>query len=409
MNHPAKSVPLKVGIELGGTKCVMMLGTGPDDIRSEARIETVGPHRTMDAIDARLRQWSERHGFDAVGVASFGPLDLDPRSPTYGCVVNTPKPGWSGFDLLGPLRCWAVPVGFDTDVNGSALAEGRWGAAQGLASFAYVTVGTGIGVGSIIDGRSVRGLGHSEAGHLRIPRPPGSTFAGVCPFHGDCVEGLASGPAVLAHAGVPAEQLSTTDAAWEVVVSALNAFFDRREQREKPRTFVALKHLDRDVAKAVKLREAVLRAGPALDAGKGWEQVKAPLREDPAAKAASAKPMLATNSELLISFTNCPAPTSPTRTMRAAKLSNTRRASSNVSVSPPTMTVSLPAFAAGSPPLTGASSTRTLYATPCCATARAVSGWMVEWMAKTASVFITGNNRPAISRTSLSLTTHSPI
>ncbi|WIY70917.1 ROK family protein [Aquidulcibacter paucihalophilus] len=223
MNHSAKAVPLKVGIELGGTKCVMMLGTGLDDIRSEARIETVGPHRTMDAIDARLRQWSERHGFDAVGVASFGPLDLDPRSPTYGCVVNTPKPGWSGFDLLGPLRCWAVPVGFDTDVNGSALAEGRWGAAQGLASFAYVTVGTGIGVGSIIDGRSVRGLGHSEAGHLRIPSPPGSTFAGVCPFHGDCVEGLASGPAVLAHAGVPAEQLSTTDAAWEVVVSALAA------------------------------------------------------------------------------------------------------------------------------------------------------------------------------------------
>lgn len=223
MNRSAKSAPLKVGIELGGTKCVMMLGTGPDDIHAEARIETLGPRQTMDAIDDLLRQWWDRHGFEAVGVASFGPLDLDPRSPTHGCVVNTPKPGWSGFDILRPLRSWAVPVGFDTDVNGSALAEGRWGAARGLASFAYVTVGTGIGVGSIVDGRSVRGLGHSEAGHLRIPRPPGSTFAGVCPFHGDCVEGLASGPAVLAHAGLPAEQLSTADAAWDVVVSALAA------------------------------------------------------------------------------------------------------------------------------------------------------------------------------------------
>ena len=225
MNRSAKATPLKVGIELGGTKCAMMLGTGPDDISAEARIETVGPHQTMDAIDDLLRQWRDRHGFEAVGVASFGPLDLDPRSPTYGCVVSTPKPGWDGFNILRRARCWAVPVGFDTDVNGAALAEGRWGAARGLASFAYVTVGTGIGVGSIIDGRSVRGLGHSEAGHLRIPRPPGPAFAGVCPYHGDCVEGLASGPAVLAQAGFPAEQLTRSDPAWEVVVSALAALF----------------------------------------------------------------------------------------------------------------------------------------------------------------------------------------
>ncbi len=225
MNRSDKATPLKVGIELGGTKCAMMLGTGPDDIRAEARIETVGPHQTMDAIDDLLRQWRDRHGFEAVGVASFGPLDLDPRSPTYGCVVNTPKPGWDGFNILRRARCWAVPVGFDTDVNGAALAEGRWGAARGLASFAYVTVGTGIGVGSIIDGRSVRGLGHSEAGHLRIPRPPGPAFAGACPYHGDCVEGLASGPAVLAHAGFPAEQLTRSDPAWEIVVSALAALF----------------------------------------------------------------------------------------------------------------------------------------------------------------------------------------
>ncbi|WP_245162438.1 ROK family protein [Brevundimonas sp. AJA228-03] len=223
MSRSAMDAPLVVGIELGGTKCAMMLGTGPDDIRAEARIETVGPNQTIDAIDDLLRQWRDRHGFGAVGVASFGPLDLDPRSPTHGCVVNTPKPGWTGFDILRRVRCWAVPVGFDTDVNGSALAEARWGAARGIGSFAYVTVGTGIGVGSIVDGRSVRGLGHSEAGHLRIPRPAGSAFAGVCPYHGECVEGLASGPAVLAHAGLPAEQLSRNDPAWNVVVSALAA------------------------------------------------------------------------------------------------------------------------------------------------------------------------------------------
>lgn len=225
MSPPARAAPLKVGIELGGTKCLMILGTGPDDIRAQARIETTGPHPTLDAIDDLLRQWRDRHGFEALGVASFGPLDLDPRSPTHGCVVSTPKPGWSGFDILRRLRCWAVPVGFDTDVNGAALAEGRWGAAREVGSFAYVTVGTGIGVGSIVDGRPVRGLGHSEAGHLRIPRPAGSAFAGVCPYHGDCVEGLASGPAVLAHAGLPAEQLSRTDPAWDIVVPALAALF----------------------------------------------------------------------------------------------------------------------------------------------------------------------------------------
>ena len=225
MSRPTRDAPLKVGIELGGTKCAMMLGASPDDIRAEARIATVDPHRTMDAIDDLLRQWRDRHGFEALGVASFGPLDLDPRSPTHGCVVNTPKPDWSGFDILSRVRCWAVPVGFDTDVNGAALAEGRWGAARGLASFAYVTVGTGIGVGSIVNGQAVRGLGHSEAGHLRISRRAVSSFAGACPYHGDCVEGLASGAAVLAHAGLPAEQLSRNDPAWDLVVSALTGLF----------------------------------------------------------------------------------------------------------------------------------------------------------------------------------------
>ena len=225
MSRAGKAAPLLAGIELGGTKCVVLLGSGPDDLRAEARIATTNPNETLDAIDETLKRWRDRHGFDAIGIASFGPLDLDPASPGYGCVINTPKPDWSGANLLDRARRWSAPIGFDTDVNGAALAEGRWGAARGLRSFAYVTVGTGIGVGSIVNGQSVRGLGHSEAGHLRVPREQVKSFSGACPYHGDCVEGLASGTAVLANAGVPAEHLTRDDPAWDVVVHALAALF----------------------------------------------------------------------------------------------------------------------------------------------------------------------------------------
>ena len=218
---PLAAKPLVAGIELGGTKCVVLLATGPDDIRAEARIDTTSPQQTLDAIDERLQQMRTKHGFDAIGIGSFGPVDLDERSPTYGSVVNTPKPGWSGANLLARARRFSVPVGFDTDVNGAALAEGAWGGAQGLRSFAYVTIGTGIGVGPIIDGRTVRGLGHSEVGHLRIPRLAGNTWPGVCPYHGDCVEGLASGPAIQARAGFPGDQLTRSDPVWDEVVQAL--------------------------------------------------------------------------------------------------------------------------------------------------------------------------------------------
>ena len=222
---PLVAKPLVAGIELGGTKCVVLLATGPDDIRAEARIDTTTPQQTLDAIDERLQQMRAKHGFDAIGVGSFGPVDLDQRSPTYGSVVNTPKPGWSGANLLARVRRFSVPVGFDTDVNGAALAEGAWGGAQGLRSFAYVTIGTGIGVGSIIDGRTVGGLGHSEVGHLRIPRLAGNTWPGVCPYHGDCVEGLASGPAIQARSGFAGDQLTRTDPVWDEVVHALALTF----------------------------------------------------------------------------------------------------------------------------------------------------------------------------------------
>lgn len=215
--------PLLAGVELGGTKCVCLLASGPGDIREQVRIETTSPEETLAAIQAVLARWHAEDGFAAIGVASFGPVELDPASARYGCIVNTSKAGWSDADVLAPLRRFGVPIAFDTDVNGAALAEGRWGGAQGLDSYAYVTVGTGIGVGSVVRGRTIRGLGHSEAGHLRIPRLAGETWPGVCPYHGACVEGLASGPAIQVRAGKAADRLDPLNPAWDEVVHALAA------------------------------------------------------------------------------------------------------------------------------------------------------------------------------------------
>lgn len=215
--------PLLAGVELGGTKCVCLLASGPDDIREEVRIGTTTPGETLAAIRTVLAGWRDREGFAALGVASFGPLELGPAVARYGQIINTSKAGWSGADVLAPLQAFGVPVGLDTDVNGAALAEGRWGGALGLDSYAYVTVGTGIGVGSVVRGLTVRGLGHSEAGHLRIPRLAGETWAGVCPYHGDCVEGLASGPAIEAKAGKAGDGLGSSDPVWDEVVHALGA------------------------------------------------------------------------------------------------------------------------------------------------------------------------------------------
>lgn len=213
--------PLIAGVELGGTKIVCLLASGPDDIREEVRLPTTTPADSLEAIRQVLGRWKAGPGFVALGIASFGPLELDERSPRFGRIVSTTKPGWDGADLNPLGEGLDVPVLIDTDVNGAALAEGRWGAARGLLSYAYVTVGTGIGVGSIVSGQPVRGAGHSEAGHLRVGRIAGDPWPGVCPYHGDCVEGLASGPAIGARAGRPGGELSQDDPAWEMVVHAL--------------------------------------------------------------------------------------------------------------------------------------------------------------------------------------------
>jgi fructokinase len=187
---------------------------------AEERIATTTPARTLAQAVGFFRGAQREHGVCAsFGVASFGPLDLDPTSPTWGRLTRTPKPGWTGADLVGPLRdAFGVPVAIDTDVDGAGLAEALWGAGREAGCVVYVTVGTGIGGGAIHDRQPLRGLSHPEMGHIRVRRHPGdAAFAGVCPFHGDCLEGLASGPAILARGGGPAESLPADHPTWDVL------------------------------------------------------------------------------------------------------------------------------------------------------------------------------------------------
>ncbi len=215
--------PLLAGIELGGTKCVCTLGTGPDDIWDQVRLPTEGPAVTLAAIEQVLDRWrSEATKFEAIGVASFGPLNLDRRDASFGFITSTAKPGWPGTDLAGRFeRRYALPLGFDTDVNGAAVAEGRWGAAGGLDDYAYVTVGTGVGVGLVVGGRPIGGFTHAELGHMRVQRLAGDDWPGSCAFHGDCVEGLASGSAIEARLGVRGGTLAPDHPVWTMVAHTL--------------------------------------------------------------------------------------------------------------------------------------------------------------------------------------------
>jgi fructokinase len=198
------------GVEAGGTKWVCAIGTGPDDLHELTTFPTTTPAETLERTAAFFTQ---NGGVAAVGVGSFGPLDL-----AHGRITTTPKPGWAGTDVVSALElALDVPVAFDTDVNAAALGEQRWGAAEGLDTFCYLTVGTGIGGGIIARNRLLHGLLHPEVGHMLIPhdreRDP---FAGVCPFHGDCFEGLASGSSLLERWGRRGEELTDRPEVWEL-------------------------------------------------------------------------------------------------------------------------------------------------------------------------------------------------
>ncbi|WBO21280.1 ROK family protein [Sphingomonas abietis] len=211
-----------LGVELGGTKCVCTLASGPDAIIAQHRIPTTEPGETLGAIERVLDDWMTDHRPVSLGLASFGPIDLDPDSPTYGHITATTKPGWKNASVAQRFaRSTGLPTAIDTDVAGAALAEGRWGGAKGLSSFAYITVGTGVGAGIVVGGRSVRGLGHPEAGHMHVARMPGDAWPGACTFHGDCVEGLASGFAIEQRSGRPASEIAADDPVWAAVAHTL--------------------------------------------------------------------------------------------------------------------------------------------------------------------------------------------
>jgi fructokinase len=207
------------GIEAGGTKFVCAAGSSPDDLSAPVSFPTTKPEETIRRTLDFLKEKQGQHGrLDAIGIASFGPVDPSPGSPTYGFITTTPKPGWANFNFLNAIReHFAIPISFDTDVNGAALGEWRWGAARGLDTFIYLTIGTGIGGGGMINGRLMHGLIHPEMGHMLlrhdVERDP---FMGTCPFHGDCFEGMACGPAIEKRWGHKAETLPAEHQAWDL-------------------------------------------------------------------------------------------------------------------------------------------------------------------------------------------------
>ena len=202
------------GVEAGGTKWVLAIGDGPEDVRETVVIPTTTPDETIARTAAFFGQ---NGGIAALGVGSFGPIDALRSSPTWGHITTTPKPGWADTDVAGALgQALDVPVAFDTDVNAAALGEQRWGAAVGLDTFCYITIGTGIGGGAMSNGRLMHGLLHPEYGHMRIPHDRElDPFDGTCPYHGDCFEGLAAGGAIRERWGKKAEEL-TDPAVWEL-------------------------------------------------------------------------------------------------------------------------------------------------------------------------------------------------
>lgn len=201
------------GIEAGGTKMVCAVGDENGVIQDRVSFPTRQPEETFADILAYYKNWDIK----ALGVGCFGPLDLDKTSKTYGYITKTPKAGWEYFDVVGTLKkALGVPVGFDTDVNGAVLGEVTWGAAKGAESAIYITVGTGVGVGVYVNGGLLHGLVHPEGGHMLLGRHPQDPYQGKCPFHGNCVEGMASGPAIEERWGKKGAELADRDAVWEL-------------------------------------------------------------------------------------------------------------------------------------------------------------------------------------------------
>ncbi|MBO9600844.1 MAG: ROK family protein [Cohnella sp.] len=201
-------------VEGGGTKFVCGIGTADGHILDTITIPTTTPEQTL----GHVMQYFMQHDVAAIGFGSFGPVETDPRKPLFGSILNTPKPHWSGFPMLAYMKTQlTVPIALTTDVNSAALGEVTWGAAAGLDNCLYMTVGTGIGAGAIVNGQILHGQTHPEMGHMILRRHADDTFEGQCPFHKDCLEGLASGPAIETRYGVKAFRLAEDHIGWDYV------------------------------------------------------------------------------------------------------------------------------------------------------------------------------------------------
>lgn len=205
---------MRIGaIEAGGTKFVCGVGREDGTIEDRISFPTEFPEQTLTNV---VSYFADKD-IEAMGIGCFGPIDIDVTSPTFGAVTTTPKPGWSGFDVLGALKKeFAIPFGWDTDVNAAAFGEATWGAAKGLDSCLYFTIGTGVGVGVFTEGRLVHGLVHPEGGHVLIRRHKDDQFEGSCPYHGDCLEGLAAGPALEKRWGMKGVDIPVDHPAWQI-------------------------------------------------------------------------------------------------------------------------------------------------------------------------------------------------
>ncbi len=212
------------GIEFGGTKTIALIAHG-QTIFDEHKIETTSPEIVLSSLIEWLRDQYSKHIFESIGIASFGPICLDRNSPHYGFITTTPKPNWGMTDVVKPFAdAFNLPIGFDTDVNGAALAEYYWGAAQNSNCSIYVTIGTGIGGGVIINGRPLHGFLHPEMGHIKIARRFQLEFKGNCPFHSDCIEGLASGHAIFKRTGLPAHEIAANHEVWDWIADEIGEF-----------------------------------------------------------------------------------------------------------------------------------------------------------------------------------------
>jgi fructokinase len=220
-------------VEAGGTKFVLGLIDVPDDGRSKPgilwreSIPTTSPAETLSKAGDLILRAGRSHGRpERMGIGCFGPVELRPGHADWGHVTSTPKPGWRGVDVAGPLgSALGLKAAFDTDVNAAAAGEQRWGAGRGLSDFIYMTIGTGIGGGVVSGGALVHGAAHPELGHVRIAKEASDSYAGHCPFHGPCFEGLACGPALAARWGKSGEELGEGHPAWELEATYLARAF----------------------------------------------------------------------------------------------------------------------------------------------------------------------------------------